>query len=41
MDADGLSNMMNALVIGTVVIFAVSLGLFGYSSLKGRLAARR
>ena len=41
MDAEALSNIMNTLVIGTIVIFAVSLGLFGYSSIKGRLAARR
>jgi hypothetical protein len=41
MDAEAFSNILNTLVTATIVIFAVGLGLFGYSSLKEKLAARR
>jgi len=41
MDAETFSNILNTLVIATIVIFGVGLGLFGYSSLKEKLSARR
>ena len=40
MNADSFSNILNTLVVTTIVIFAVSFGLFGYSILKEKLAAR-
>jgi hypothetical protein len=41
MDAGTFSNILNTLVIATIVMVAVSLGLLGYSGLKEKLAARR
>ena len=41
MDVGVFSNILNTLVIATIVIVAVSLGLVGYSSLKEKPAARR
>ncbi len=40
MDAEFFLNILNTLVIATIVIFAVCLGLWGYASLKERSAAR-
>lgn len=41
MDDEVFSNMLNTLVIATIVIFVMSLGLYGYSSLKAKFTARR
>jgi hypothetical protein len=41
MDAGVFSNILNTLVIATIVILVVSLGLYGYPSLKAKLTARR
>jgi hypothetical protein len=40
MDAGAFSNILNTLVITTIVIFAVCLGLYGYSHLGGKLKVR-
>jgi hypothetical protein len=41
MDAEVFSNILNVLVIATIVVFVACLGLFGYSSLKEKRAASR
>jgi len=41
MDAESFLNILNTLVIATIVIFAVCLGSLGYFNLKERLAARK
>ncbi|CAN5361719.1 hypothetical protein BH18THE2_BH18THE2_39780 [soil metagenome] len=41
MDARFFLNILNTLVIATIVILTFSFGLIGYSILKEKLAARR
>ena len=40
-NAEFFRNILNTLVIATIVIFAVCLGYSGYACLKGRLAVRK
>ena len=41
MDAELFSNILNVLVMATIIISVVGLGLFGYPSLKEKWAVMR